>query len=190
MALMSLFALETPRVRGLRRVEYDRIVQLGLLAHERVELVHGQIVSMFPQNSAHALCVERVTEALMFALARRARVRCQLPFAPVDSEDSEPEPDVAVFARDAAQDAHPGHALLIVEVADTSLRYDRLLKGPLYAEVGVLQFWLVNLVDRVVEAHTAPRTGVWSRTERVESDGELVVAAFPDVRIRVADLLP
>lgn len=187
---MSWIALEAARVRGLRRVEYDRIVQLGLFERERLELIRGQLVAMSPQDNAHALCVERVMEALMFALARRARVRCQLPFAPSASDDSEPEPDVAVFARDAAQDTHPGQALLIVEVADSSLRYDRLVKGPLYAEVGVPQYWLVNLVDRVVEVHTAPRGGIWSRTERVEVDGEIEVVAFPDVRLRVGDLLP
>ena len=186
---MSLHAIASEHVRGLRRAEYDRMVELGLFENERVELVRGQIVTMSPQNNAHSLCVEKLNLTLVLALGHRARVRCQLPFAPEGCDDSEPEPDFAVYPLDTPTNAHPARALLVVEVADTSLRYDRGVKASLYAEVGVDQYWLVNLVDRVVEVHEHPIGGVWSRTERVPAEGELVVRAFPDVRLRVSDLL-
>jgi Uma2 family endonuclease len=121
-------------------------------------------------------------------------VRVQLPLALDDI--SEPEPDVAVVpgtARDYRR-IHPSEAVLVVEVADTSLRLDRKRKASAYARVGIADYWIVNLVDGVLEVHRQPsREGRRWRYASVEILGpEAVVTplAAPGARVRVADLLP
>ena len=112
------------RVRPLRRAEYDVLVEQGLLTeHERIELLDGELVAMSPQNAPHAGIVEALNERLMPALAGEARVRVQLPFAA--GEHSEPEPDIAIVPTDEHRDRHPERSLLIIEVADASVRLDQ-----------------------------------------------------------------
>jgi Uma2 family endonuclease len=144
------------------RQEYDRLVERGLLpAGKRVELVEGVIYDMTPQNSLHATGYRKVQQALgtAFPLASGFEIRGQLPLAL--SEDSEPEPDVAVVlgSIDDFLESHPTTALLVVEVADSSLLHDRKKKIPLYARSGIQEAWLLNLVRRVLEVYRDPRDG-------------------------------
>jgi Uma2 family endonuclease len=138
------------------RKEYDRLVASGILSpEERVELLEGDIVRMLPQNPAHAIAVSNAEEALREVFRAGFYVRVQMPFI---VEDSEPEPDVAVVRghrRDYVQD-HPAMAVLLVEASDSTLDYDRRRKGPAYARAGVPEYWIVNLVGRVVEAYRDP----------------------------------
>src|ERR1700680_355083 len=113
------------------REEYDRLIGAGILSpEERVELLEGEIVRMWPQNPAHALAIRNTEETLRAIFRTGFDVRVQMPF--VGGGDSEPEPDVAVVRghrRDYFQ-AHPATAVLVVEVADSTLDYDRRRKGP------------------------------------------------------------
>jgi hypothetical protein len=115
-------------------------------------------------------------------------VRVQSPLAL--SDDSEPEPDIAVVPAAEYRRAHPTQALLVVEVADTSVQKDRGIKTALYATADIPEFWLVNLIDRVVEIHRTPVSGRYTDVQLVDHGGHLTSAAFRDVRIAVADLLP
>ncbi len=122
-------------------------------------------------------------------------VRSQLPLA-LDA-DSEPEPDVAVVVGSVREfvDAHPVTAVLVVEVADTSLAFDRTTKAAVYARTGIADYWIVNLVDRVVEVHRDPQTAMPSGSRfasvQVLRNGDVIAPlARPDRRIAVADLLP
>ncbi len=133
------------------------MTEAGVLTpNDRVELIGGEILTVTPQKSAHATAVSLANEALRVVLAPHMYVRTQLPLALGD--DSEPEPDIAVVRgsiRDY-RDAHPQSAVLIIEVADSTLAFDRHVKGSLYARAGVSEYWIINLVDSVVEMYREP----------------------------------
>src|SRR5882724_5408075 len=154
-SLAQLEGLVAPeRLRLLRRAEYERMVDQGLFRDERVELLKGAIVEMSPQGARHAATVQRLTTRLGIALVGRAEVRIQLPLAVTD--DSLPEPDVALVAPGDYDQSHPASAFLVVEVADSSLNKDRLIKAELYARAGVPEYWIANISAGIIEAHTDP----------------------------------
>jgi Uma2 family endonuclease len=183
------------RTRRWTRAEYDRAIEAGIFGEdERLELIAGRLIVAEPQNSPHATGIELAGDALRAAFGSGWRVRVQLPLAL--GEWSEPEPDLAVVpggARDY-RDAHPSHAGLVVEIADSSVRLDRRLKASIYAQAGIPEYWIINLVERVVEVHREPaRAGSRStyRAVHVARPGETVTPlAAPTSRISVIDLLP
>ena len=163
------------------------MAQLDFFRGERVELIHGMVVRMSPIGPPHCEVVDRLVELLLPALARRARVRSQAPFLAWD--DSEPQPDVAVVPVGSYGAQHPDRAHLVIEVADSSLEYDRKTKAPLYAASGVPEYWVVDLVARRIEVHADPKDGVYT-TLRTAALGETVSPrAFPDVVVAVTALL-
>jgi len=185
------------KTRRWRRVEYDRLVELGMFEGERLELLDGLLVVREPQYSPHATTVGLVGDVLGVAFGAGWHVRSQLPLALDD--DSEPEPDAAVVAgaRRDYVNAHPSTAALIVEVADSSLRLDRRFKSRLYARAGLAEYWIVNIVDGVLEVHREPyreadeRDGWRYRSIEVLRPPAMVTPlAAPHARIAVADLLP
>lgn len=159
---------------------------------QRVELVEGIVYDMAPQNSLHATAFRLTAEALrtVFPPESNHEIRGQLPLAL--SEDSQPEPDLAVVPgtiRDY-RDGHPTTALLIVEVADSSLLHDRKRKIPLYARHGIPETWLLNLVRRVIEVYRDPVGSVY-RTRMVFREGTTVSPlSRPEISIPVGELLP
>lgn len=175
------------RVRPLRRIEYESLIEQGFLADSRVELLLGALVDMSPQGPLHADVVRRLTERLVRLLPGEVHTRVQSPLALTD--DSEPEPDIAVVPAGDYTKAHPHDALLIIEVADTSLHKDRRVKTALYARAGVSEFWLVNLADRTVDVHRWPTAGRYAEVQRIEAGGTLSPAAFPAVRIPATEVL-
>ena len=183
--------------RRWTRAEYDRMVEIGLLTEDdRVELVDGAILTMSPHNGPHATAIDLGNEALRAAFAERGHVRVQLPLS-LDAL-SEPEPDLAVVEggfRDYLDD-HPASALLVVEVADTTLRFARR-KGGLYARAGIREYWIVNLADRCLEVHRGPvarseaRYGwAYSSVDRYGPDTTVSPLAAPSAEVGVAQLLP
>jgi Uma2 family endonuclease len=183
--------------RRLRRVEYDRLVECGMFEGERLELLDGLLVVREPQKSPHASTVSQVGLVLGVAFGVGWHVRTQLPLA-LDN-DSEPEPDVAVVPGVPHDyfNAHPTTAPLIVEVADSSLRLDRRFKTGLYARAGVQEYWIVNLVDEVLEVHRDPHAApdaefgaVYRDVARLGRSESVTPLAAPRARIVVADLLP
>jgi Uma2 family endonuclease len=186
-ALDRLADLAPERVRPLRRVEYEKMVAEGLFEGERVELIEGVIVELSPQDPRHAGTVQRLTKVLGRALLGRADVRIQLPLAA--SDESMPEPDAAVVKMGDYDEAHPTTAFLVVEVAEASLRKDRKLKADLYARAGVPEYWIVNLVDRLIEVHTEVAGAAYTRVTPVRPGESLRLRAFPDIEIAVSELL-
>jgi Uma2 family endonuclease len=197
---MKTPALRTPphRLRRMTRVKYDRLVETGALdSGDRVELLDGLVVVREPQGSRHAVVVDLVIAALERALGEDYYVRGDKPLALDDV--SEPEPDVAVVRghpRDYL-DAHPAAPVLIVEVADTSLADDRIRKGGLHARAGIADYWIVNLVDNVLEVYRRPerapsgRSGWRYRGVRLFGRNAMIaLLVAPRARIRVAALLP
>jgi len=184
-ALDELISPEKPR--RITRAEYDRMVEVGLFEGERVELLHGVIIAMSPIEPSHASPVDLLNELLVPRLLGRARVRIQQPICA--SNDSEPEPDVAVVPLADYSTAHPDAAHLVIEVADSSLRKDRYVKGPLYASSGFEEYWLVNVATKTVDVHRRPSSDGWGEVTRHERDESIAPAAFPDIQLRIADFL-
>jgi len=191
-------AVAVPLIRRWTRMEYLKMADAGVFAPgERVELIEGEVIVMTPQKSPHAVAGGLVEDALRAAFGPGFHVRSQRPLNL--GPDSEPEPDAAVVRgtlRDYV-DAHPTMAVLIVEVSDTTLAFDRERKGPLYAKAGIPEYWILNLIDRVLEVHRDPgplpedpsRSG-YRPTQRLGRSETVTPLAAPSATIRVADLLP
>jgi Uma2 family endonuclease len=148
------------RTRRWTRAEYDRLIEIGVfLPDEPLELLGGELIVGDPQGSAHSTAIGLTEDALRAALASGWFVRSQCPVE-LDDE-SEPEPDIAVTGGDRRSYSrrHPSRPALVVEVADSSLVFDREYKGSLYAQARLDDYWIVNLVDRVVEIYPTARSG-------------------------------
>jgi Uma2 family endonuclease len=179
--------VDEDRIRRLRRVEYDRLVAAGAFGDERVELIRGVIVRMGPHGAPHAGPIQRLTEILVRHLAGRAAVRVQLSL--IAPDDSEPEPDLALVPPRDYDERHPSEATLVIEVADSSLAYGRGTKAPLYAAMGVPEYWIVNVRDAAIEVHREAIGDHYGRVSTHRKGDSISLVAFPDVVIAVADVV-
>jgi len=178
-----------PQVKNWTRDEYYRMGDAGLFVDQRVELIDGEILMMSPMKAAHATAIGLATAAISAIFGDGYWVRVQLPL--VLGDDSEPEPDIAVVAgspRDYLE--HPTTALLVIEISDTTLSFDRERKGELYAESGIQEYWIVNLVDGAVEVRRHPSAGKYQTVETFDPTDSLSPLATPTDSISVTDLLP
>ncbi|MEX1098428.1 MAG: Uma2 family endonuclease [Planctomycetales bacterium] len=184
-----------PHVRRFTRDEYYRMGELGWFEGQRVQLLDGEIVVMSPQKWRHASTIDRIAELLRSRLGDRFWVRMQLPLNLDDL--SEPEPDVSVLPgkREDFHD-HPTTALLVVEVADSSLAIDRNRKTKLYAAAGIPEYWIIDLVHDALEVFRKPqedpsRPGKFLYAERsVLRPGEMISPLLePAATIAVAEIL-
>ena len=175
------------------REEYEKMVSAGVFHPEdRLELINGEILEMTPQSRTHATAVCLVDEVLSSVYVRGFTVRVQVPMAL--GESSEPEPDVAVV-RGRPRDylaCHPTVAVLVVEISDSSLRYDREHKQRLYAASGTPEFWILNLVDYRLEVYRDPdqEREAYQSCTVLTHDDTVSPLTRPDAAISVADLLP
>jgi len=186
-----------PPQRSWTREEYGRLTELGFFTGERVELIEGRIVTMAPMTSPHATAIGLAADALTPAVGPGSSARVRMPLAAGDR--SEPEPDLAIVAglRRAYATAHPTTAALVVEVADSSVEYDRDVKGSRYARANVAGYWIVNRPERQIEIYRRPAPdpdacAAWRYAERrIARPGETVspLAALAVV-VAVDDLLP
>jgi Uma2 family endonuclease len=179
------------RLRNFSRRDYENMIGAGIIGEdEHVELIGGRIIAMSPEGPVHAGAIDLCAEALRRAFGSSHTVRVQHPLA-VDLED-EPEPDVAVV-RGGPRDhlaEHPHAAVLVVEVAESSLAYDRGDKALLYARAGFADYWIVNLVERRVEVHRDPTPAGYRSRVSLAAGDEIAPLAAPAARIAVAALLP
>lgn len=179
-------AVSPDRVRPLRRIEYEALVEQGLLDDSRVELLLGTLIEMSPQGPLHADVVRRLSERFIRSLPPEVQTRVQSPLAL--SDVSEPEPDIALVPVGDYRKSHPDRALLVIEVSDTSLEKDRGIKTALYATAAIPELWLVNLPERMIELHRDPSGGRYGTVQRVSGDSEIAPAAYPSLRIAVQGL--
>jgi len=174
--------------------EYYRAAGAGVFRpDERLELINGEVIrKVSPQGSRHATALGYLADALAVLFGRTSHVRQQLPLAV--AFDTEPEPDVAVIRgrRRDYEDHHPGPSdvLLVVEVADKSLAFDRGTKAALYASAGIPEYWIVNLRQYTIEVHRDPEAGGYRTVSRCALGGSVSPLAAPNAGIAVADLLP
>jgi Uma2 family endonuclease len=190
-------SIEEPQVHLWTRDEYSKIADAGLFDGKRVELIEGRIFEMPPMKSAHATSLTLSKQGLEKILGGNYFVRIQMPLS--TGEISQPEPDIAVIAgtvRDYT-DEHPRTAVLIVEIADSSLIHDRSEKVIVYAKASIQEYWIVNLLDRQLEVYRNPTTDDASSSgfnypgRVILKPGDFVSPlVVPGAKIAVADLLP
>lgn len=184
-------------VRRWTRQEYERMAETGILVpDERVELLDGEIIRMTPQGARHARAICAAEDALRRVFQVGFHIRVQLPLAL--EPFSEPEPDLSVVPgswRDYEK-SHPGSPVLIVEVADTTLAFDRGNKGSLYARAAVPDYWIVNLLELRIEVYRVPaarseaRYGwAYDSMEYFRGGERISPLILPAATVSVADLL-
>ncbi|MFP4228159.1 MAG: Uma2 family endonuclease [Salinivenus sp.] len=170
--------------------EYMRMAEAGILSDDdAVELIHGQIVEMSPGNPPHRVCVAKINRLLVHQLEGTEYFVQPQSTLPLDRHNL-PEPDLAVL-RGTPDDLMQGEldAVLVVEVADTSLDRDRTVKQSLYAQAGVPTYWIVNLRDRTIEVYREP-DGETYRERRTRDADDSVALPGTAAPVGVAELLP
>ena len=178
--------------RPLTVADYHRMGEVGILTErDRVELIEGELIAMSPIGSEHAGAVNALTRRLVQVVGERGIEAVQNPVRLDDL--SEPQPDFAVLKprSDDYRKAtpRPEEVLLLIEVADSSLSYDRCVKRSLYARHGIPEFWIVNLTAGEVEVCRAPSGDSYASVSRLGRDGTLEPQLLPGVAIPVAVLL-
>ena len=186
------------RTRRFSRAEYDRLIELGVFQPgEPIELIGGELMVAEPQGAPHYTAIVKTARALAAAFGPGWYVRTEGPIGLDD--DSEPEPDVAVVPGDPDDysRAHPSRPVLTVEVAESGLGADRQRKGSLYARAGLADYWILNLVDRVLEVYREPAPDStaafgwrYARSEVFDTSGRVTPLAAPGSSIWVSQLLP
>jgi Uma2 family endonuclease len=189
----ATMALEVAAARRrFTREEYHRMGEVGILRPtDRVELIRGEIVEMSPIGRRHAAFVDNLTQLLVTRLAGRAIVSVQNPV--VLADDSEPQPDLKILRRRPISYKHrtadAEDTLLLIEVAETSLAYDRSTKLRLYAETGIPEYWVVDCVSESVEVHRTRQADGYRDVSRVTAaDATVSPQAFPDVVVTLAEI--
>jgi Uma2 family endonuclease len=179
---------------GLHRFnseQYERMIDAGVFGpDDRLELLDGEVVEMAPQKSRHATAVRLLERALEKAFGTGFDIRAQLPLR--ISEQSEPEPDIAVVAgspRDY-RDAHPETALLVVEVSETTRTYDRGRKLAAYARAGIPEYWILDVLAETLEVCRRPLGEDYAERHILKAGESVSPEAAPTATIAVADLLP
>ncbi|MBI3359112.1 MAG: Uma2 family endonuclease [Nitrospirae bacterium] len=172
--------------------EYHKMTEAGILLEDDcVELIEGEIIKMSPIGSRHAACVKRINALLNHRISGAEIVSVQDPI--LLSDYSEPEPDIALlkFREDFYAQSLPAaiDLLLIIEMADTSVEYDRNIKLPLYARSGIPAVWLVDLSCDAVEAYSEPVNGVYQQCDHLHRGGVLALAGFPWITLKVEEIL-
>lgn len=188
----ELFDNKTGERRLFTADEYLRMGEAGIL-HEadRVELIEGEIIEMSSIGSRHAACVNRLVKLFVREVGDSGIVGAQNSV--ILPDHSGPQPDVALLRprEDFYAEAHPtpGDVLLLIEVSDTTLRYDREVKLPLYARAGIPEVWIVDLQNEEILTYSRPEDGAYGETCRVRRGGSVGPHMLPSLTLNVADVL-
>jgi Uma2 family endonuclease len=184
--------VESVRIRRFTVEEYHRMAEAGVFApNERVELIHGEIREMTPKGRKHVVAVTKANRIFQRGLADRVSIYVQDPLKR-RTWHSEPEPDLTIISNPdidvyGTEESTP---LLVIEVADTSLEYDRNVKGALYADAGFPEYWIVNVVDDVIEVYREPIGDTYQFKSTYKLGERIKPTAWPELEIEVIDLIP
>ena len=165
--------------RPLLRVEYERLAELGFFENEKVELLDGVIVKMSPIGPAHGRDHALLNELLVKALPPHLITLAPTSF-PL-SDVSEPEPDLAVIERKYLGTDQLLHALLIIEIADSSLRKDLGLKAKLYARAAIPDYWVIDVKGRTIIVHRDPKGGRYTNVQRFDRSANVQALLVPEI---------
>jgi len=178
--------------------EYHRLVDLGFFTeNDRIELIRGEIVEMAPKRTPHSVCNSLLWKQLYELVGKQAEIRVQEPITL--SSSSEPEPDVVIAKKkdDNYLTAHPTveDIILVIEISDSTLKYDREIKLSLYAEAGINNYWIINLVDRNLEVYINPfsndknQFGYRNKSIILPSE-EIDIPGFSDITFELITIFP
>lgn len=182
-----------PNLRLLTSSEYERMIAAGIFNEDdRIELLEGVIIEMSPKGMKHAASTDRAARHFIRLLGERVIVRNQNPI--LLNDHSEPEPDLVLAALEEFEYANrhprPADVYLVLEVADTTLAYDRHSKGLSYANAGIVQYLILNVNEMEIEDYREPSADGYRRKQTYKAGQSFKLAAFPDVIVKVSDLLP
>jgi Uma2 family endonuclease len=181
------------QIRQLNTDEYYGMMESGIIREgERVELISGQIFTMAAKGTRHTLCTRKLFKHLLSLLGDRADVQSQDPITLPNN--SEPEPDI-VIARLRSDDyinSHPAPAdiILVIEVADSSIKFDRETKASLYATAGISEYWIVNLIDDRLEIYRQPEGNIYTSVQIVTPPRSINLPEFPEIVLNIEDFFP
>jgi Uma2 family endonuclease len=172
--------------------EYHKLREIGVFKEDdRVELLDGEIIAMSPIGPKHAGCVNELTWVLIRKVGKHAIVAPQNPVWL--NEYSEPQPDIALLKprKDFYRNSHPTpeDTLVAIEVADSTLEGDRQIKLPQYAQAGVQEFWLVDLVNNRIEVHALPNEGVYQEVRIVLPHQDVISRVLPHLKLKARTIL-
>lgn len=173
---------------------YYRMAEAGIVGwRDRIELIDGEIIDMMPIGQGHYSTVSMLNRALVMACGEQAIVSVQNPVR--FDRFNEPQPDFAVLRPRAdfygtGERVGPSDVLLLIEVADSSLRYDRTIKLPLYAAAGVPEYWIVDLRGRLVDAYRGPSGAAYAEKTTHRAGETLALAAAPGIVVPLEILFP
>ena len=172
--------------------EYYRMAESGILSEgDRVELIEGEVIEMSPIGKRHAACVKRLNRLLNREVGELAIVGVQDPISIDDF--SEPQPDLVLLKprADFYSNSHPTPAdvLVIIEVADTSVEYERNVKFPIYTRSGIPEAWLVVLPKDILEVHSEPKNGKYQKVQRLKPGKRLISTTIPGLKLDVDGIL-
>ena len=183
-----------PQPRRLRFTvdEYYKMIELGMLKdYEKAEIIEGELIQKMPIGKKHSAVVEKLNEVLRDRLGKSVSLRNQQPVRFGDY--NEPEPDLAVLKR--REDFYsetkptPKDVLLLIEVSDATLKYDRDTKLTLYAEAEISEVWIVNLPNDIVEIHENPSVGIYQLTKIFKRGEQIESGVLPDLKLEVNEIL-
>ena len=181
------------QIRSLTSAEYYQMIESGIIREgEKVELILGQIFTMAAKGTRHTVATTRLIAELPMLIQRRAVVRCQEPITLPNN--TEPEPDIAIarLRSDDYINSHPAPAdiILVIEVADSTIKFDRETKAPLYAAAGISEYWIVNLIDNRLEIYRQPEGSIYASIQIVTPPKSISLPQFPEIVIEINDFFP
>lgn len=174
--------------------EYHQMIEAGILGPEdRVELIRGQLVEMSPMSNEHSACIDKINKTLNQYLASNDLAIIRVQSSIQASANSQPEPDITVLKNRSDFYVHTTPTgediFLVIEIAKTSFARDKALKGPLYAETQIPEYWIVDLDRRCIEAYREPVNGQYTKMDLFLPDTEAYLYGF-ELRIPVERLIP
>lgn len=171
--------------------DFHKLAETGILQEtNKIELITGELINMSPIGSAHAGTVDKIVALLVRKINDKAIVRCQNPL--ILDDYSEPEPDIALvkFSKNFYTDNHPlpQDVLLVIEIADTSIRYDREIKIPLYAKANIPEVWLIDLNQKQLEVYTQPYEQGYRTIHLPHLTEKITARLLPEIELTVSEL--
>ncbi|MBS3026306.1 MAG: Uma2 family endonuclease [Dolichospermum sp. DET50] len=186
--------LAQPRLKTFRLnvSQYHQMSEAGIFSeNDKVELINGEIIEMSPIGRRHTACVNRLNSVFSQLLGNKVIIAVQNPI--ILNNLSEPEPDIALLKHraDFYESGHPQpqDIFLLIEVADSSLEYDRDVKIPLYATSGISEVWLVDIYEQVIIVYRYPSENGYSDIQTFSRGEKLSIQAFPEINLVVNDIL-
>ncbi len=190
--------MTSTRAKRFTIEEYHRLADLGFFTEDdRIELIRGEIIQMAAKGTPHVNCCRNLLRELAVLVADRAELQCQDPI--ILPSKSEPEPDFTILHKrtDNYRFVLPNvdDVLLVIEIADSSLKYDREVKVPLYAEAGISDYWLFNLVENHLEAYSEPYQDLqgsfgYSMKRIVLPNQAIALPCFPELSLDLSKVFP